>query len=127
MGCTNPFCKSNIENKNKNYNDKEASKMIKLKTKQCKSFKNRDIIPLKYDNIKIIEEDEEEKKEFKQIHKQIIDAFTHWDILYESFLTDSTVTDKDVGIDFIELDRTFNAIMKRESLCKDAVNALELS
>lgn len=116
--CMNPFCKSNLENKDKIYNDTEASKlaikMIKLKSKPCESFDRRPITPLKYDNIDQLNDEMDEKHEtFKQVQKQINDAFTHWDILYESFNTDSKLTDDDVAINFIELDKTFNSIMDR--------------
>ena len=116
--CTNPYCKSNRVNKYKLYTDSEASKlalkMTKSKHKKCAEFPDRIVKPLTLKNLQLIEE-----KEDKQVYDEIVEAFAHWDIFYDSFLTanNTKVSENDAQIDWVELDRTFNLILKHVTFC----------
>eukprot|EP00485_Elphidium_margaritaceum_P004535 CAMPEP_0202707012 /NCGR_PEP_ID=MMETSP1385-20130828/19358_1 /ASSEMBLY_ACC=CAM_ASM_000861 /TAXON_ID=933848 /ORGANISM="Elphidium margaritaceum" /LENGTH=942 /DNA_ID=CAMNT_0049365619 /DNA_START=45 /DNA_END=2873 /DNA_ORIENTATION=+ len=137
--CTNPVCKSNIVNQAQTYDDVQASKlalkMIKEKHKTCASFENRSVVPLHYELVaKFVSLDDNDDKTQAQTdadaadHKQlIVDAFLHWDVLYESFTTDKSVCADDIAIDFHALDKTFEALMQKESLCQDVIDALDTS
>jgi len=76
--------------------------------------------------IQIKTESASEPSQHATAEQTVLAAFTHWDILHESFLPSECKqpTDSDAAIDWTELDRTFKAILSKDSLCKDVADIL---
>ena len=111
--CQNPYCHSNLCNKDKKYNDREASLLAKEMFQKkinpdnaCKKFGQVELIPLTRDSIDILasnngnnnnnnesdkdrSEIKEDSDEYKECVKIITMAMEHWDILEQSFLIKS--------------------------------------